>query len=64
MPDLFSKIGYKFDSSGYLYPDSDNTPLSLFVVADLDSEDGIHLMREAVASLVSFVVFKRLLVLN
>lgn len=34
--------------------ESDSVPLSVYVVADLDSTEGIKLMREAVASLVGF----------
>lgn len=37
-----------------MFIESDSVPISVYVVADLDSTEGIKLMREAVASLVGF----------
>ncbi|THH06125.1 hypothetical protein EW145_g4303 [Phellinidium pouzarii] len=55
LPEVFRKMGFAPASGAYLYtegrPDSDEALLTTLVVADLDSESGIALMKEALLSL-------------
>ncbi|TDL22772.1 hypothetical protein BD410DRAFT_769716 [Rickenella mellea] len=52
LPDLFHRMGVQPTSGQFIYPtESDQHTLTTYVVADLDSEAGIALMREAVDSL-------------
>ncbi|KAK2461156.1 hypothetical protein APHAL10511_006683 [Amanita phalloides] len=51
LPEVFEKIGYEWKGS-FVYPPGDgSTPLSMFVIADLDSDAGRTLVKEALASL-------------
>ncbi|KAF8812128.1 hypothetical protein BYT27DRAFT_7133469 [Phlegmacium glaucopus] len=51
LPELFAKVRLRVSSSTYIYPESDSTPLSLFIIADLDSQGGLELIKEALTSL-------------
>ncbi|KAH8113837.1 UDP-glucose:glycoprotein glucosyltransferase-domain-containing protein [Phellopilus nigrolimitatus] len=51
LPEIFKKTVFAPAAGAYLYPDSEEMTLTTFVVADLDSEGGIALMKEALLSL-------------
>ncbi|KAL0959808.1 hypothetical protein HGRIS_011489 [Hohenbuehelia grisea] len=50
--ELFAHSGFHFDGRAFVYPEAATaTPLSVLLVADLDSEHGIQLVKEALTSL-------------
>ncbi|KAF5378749.1 hypothetical protein D9615_006978 [Tricholomella constricta] len=52
LPDLFSRTGFRLAPSSFLYPSgSQIVPLSLYIVADLDSQAGLQLVKEALLSI-------------
>ncbi|KAI5117547.1 hypothetical protein M0805_004373 [Coniferiporia weirii] len=51
LPEVFEKTRFAPTSGAYLYSYLAGVPLTTFVVADLDSEGGIALMKEALSSL-------------
>ncbi|KDR79892.1 hypothetical protein GALMADRAFT_242006 [Galerina marginata CBS 339.88] len=52
LPDVFAKTRFRVSASTYLYPsESESIPESLYIVADLDSENGLGLVKEAISSL-------------
>ncbi|KAG5641244.1 hypothetical protein DXG03_005668 [Asterophora parasitica] len=52
LPDLFSRTGFLVEPSSYLYPSGPQIlPLSLYVIADLDSQSGLQLVKEALLSI-------------
>ncbi|KAG5636220.1 hypothetical protein H0H81_008754 [Sphagnurus paluster] len=52
MLDLFSRTGFRSTPSTFIYPSSTSAvPLSLYVVADLDSQAGLQLVKEALLSI-------------
>ncbi|RDB27081.1 UDP-glucose:glycoprotein glucosyltransferase [Hypsizygus marmoreus] len=52
LPQLFSRTGYRVSSTGFIYPsETPVIPLSLYVIADLDSETGLGLVKEALSSI-------------
>ncbi|KAF8069177.1 glycosyltransferase family 24 protein [Lyophyllum atratum] len=52
LPDLFSRTGFHVAPSAFVYPPgSPVIPLSLYVIADLDSEAGLQLVKEALSSI-------------
>ncbi|KAL5522625.1 hypothetical protein ACEPAG_8642 [Sanghuangporus baumii] len=53
VPELFNRTGFAPRAGAYLYSESVDTVFTTFVVADLNSEAGITLMREALQSLKS-----------
>ncbi|KAL5480943.1 KRE5 [Sanghuangporus weigelae] len=53
VPEMFKKTGFAPRAGAYLYSDSEDIIFTTFVVADLDSEAGITLMRETLQSLKS-----------
>jgi UDP-glucose:glycoprotein glucosyltransferase len=51
-PEIFSRVGLRTSSSTFIYPaESPVVPLSMYVVADLDSEAGLGLIKEALSSM-------------
>ncbi|EJC97612.1 uncharacterized protein FOMMEDRAFT_171561 [Fomitiporia mediterranea MF3/22] len=60
VPEMFEKSGFAPGSGAYLYPESEEVLETTFIVADLDSEGGIALMREALRSLESSGTVTRL----
>ncbi|GLB42376.1 putative UDP-glucose:Glycoprotein Glucosyltransferase [Lyophyllum shimeji] len=52
LPEVFSRTNFKVAPSSFVYPsESSIMPLSLYVVADLDSQAGLHLVKEALSSI-------------
>ncbi|KAG6818363.1 hypothetical protein H0H93_005573, partial [Arthromyces matolae] len=52
LPTLFSRIGFQAAPATFFYPaESVVIPLSLYVVADLDSPEGLNLVKEALVSI-------------
>ncbi|KAG6824858.1 hypothetical protein H0H93_001453, partial [Arthromyces matolae] len=52
LPTLFSRIGFQAAPATFVYPaESAVIPLSLYVVADLDSSEGLNLVKEALLSI-------------
>ncbi|TFK38220.1 UDP-glucose:Glyco protein glucosyltransferase-domain-containing protein [Crucibulum laeve] len=52
LPELFEKTGLRLSPSSYIYPaDTESVPMSVYVVADLDSEVGLELVKEALGSI-------------
>ncbi|KAF8633145.1 hypothetical protein AX17_004646 [Amanita inopinata Kibby_2008] len=54
LSETFEKTGYEWKrmKSGFLYPPGEQaTPLSTFVIADLDSEEGLAFVKEALGSM-------------
>ncbi|KAF8155695.1 UDP-glucose:glycoprotein glucosyltransferase-domain-containing protein [Crassisporium funariophilum] len=53
--ELFDKTGFRhsLSAASYIYPeDSNSVPHSLFIIADLDSEAGVNLIKEALLSII------------
>ncbi|KAF7307809.1 hypothetical protein MKEN_01141000 [Mycena kentingensis (nom. inval.)] len=52
VPDLFKRTGFRTTPSTFVYPPgTEQIPLTMYVVADFDSEDGLGLLREALLSI-------------
>ncbi|KAG6833463.1 hypothetical protein H0H87_006830 [Tephrocybe sp. NHM501043] len=52
LPDLFARTGFRVAPSAFHYPPETTViPLSVYVVADLDSPDGLKLVKEALLSI-------------
>ncbi|KAF8888622.1 UDP-glucose:glycoprotein glucosyltransferase-domain-containing protein [Infundibulicybe gibba] len=52
LPDVFARIGFWSQFNSFLYPgDSVVTPISIYLVADLNSDAGIAFVREALQSM-------------
>lgn len=58
IPELELELIYK-----WWFIDAEEVPLTTYVVADLDSEAGISMMREAILSLVSPILPKTYIIL-
>ncbi|KAG6885729.1 hypothetical protein C0993_010556 [Termitomyces sp. T159_Od127] len=52
LPELFAKTRFRVTPAIFVYPaESPIIPLSLFVIADLDSQEGLKLVKEALLSI-------------
>ncbi|TFK82573.1 glycosyltransferase family 24 protein [Polyporus arcularius HHB13444] len=52
LPDLIERNGLKSSAGSFLYPaESEQVPLTTYVVADFDSEESQHLVKEALLSM-------------
>ncbi|KAG6827591.1 hypothetical protein H0H92_011214 [Tricholoma furcatifolium] len=52
LPDLFSRTGFHVEPSSFVYPaETAAIPLSLYVIADLDSPQGLELVKQALLSI-------------
>ncbi|KAG6876468.1 hypothetical protein C0992_012845 [Termitomyces sp. T32_za158] len=52
LPELFSRTRFRVSPATFVYPvETPVIPLSLFVIADLDSQEGLKLVREALLSI-------------
>ncbi|KAF8268079.1 UDP-glucose:Glycoprotein glucosyltransferase-domain-containing protein [Lactarius quietus] len=47
LPDLHKQAGLYVSPATFIYPASEQVPLSIYVVADLDTEDGMGFLRDA-----------------
>ncbi|KAH8978341.1 UDP-glucose:glycoprotein glucosyltransferase-domain-containing protein [Lactarius akahatsu] len=47
LPDLHKQTGLRVSPAAFIYPASEQVPLSIYVVADLDTEDGLSSLRDA-----------------
>ncbi|TFY65772.1 hypothetical protein EVG20_g5315 [Dentipellis fragilis] len=47
VPQLFRTTGFQASSACFIYPTADSVPLTIFVIADLDSEAGLSLVEAA-----------------
>ncbi|KNZ76128.1 UDP-glucose:glycoprotein glucosyltransferase [Termitomyces sp. J132] len=60
LPELFARMRFRVVPATFVYPactvaESPIIPLSLFVIADLDSQEGLKLVEEALLSIVRFL---------
>ncbi|KAI9428853.1 UDP-glucose:glycoprotein glucosyltransferase-domain-containing protein [Lactarius indigo] len=47
LSDLHKQTGLRISPDAFIYPASEQVPLSIYVVADLDAEDGLSSLRDA-----------------
>ncbi|KAK7047284.1 killer toxin resistant protein [Paramarasmius palmivorus] len=52
LPEVTRRSGFQISNSGFVYPESEEaTPLTMYVIADLNSRDGLDLAKEALLSI-------------
>ncbi|KAJ6562664.1 glycosyltransferase family 24 protein [Mycena capillaripes] len=52
VPDLFRRAGFRVTPSTFIYPpETEQIPLTVYVVADFDTEGGLGLLKEALTSI-------------
>ncbi|KAK0452361.1 UDP-glucose:glycoprotein glucosyltransferase-domain-containing protein [Armillaria borealis] len=51
LPELFARTGFDVGPGAFLYPPEGETPLTLFLIADFNTEEGLELLKSALASI-------------